>query len=62
CVSFDDQLDETQKLLTADAQTSGGLLISLPMDDARSFIKKMDGFPRIIGQITDRQPHLIKVQ
>ena len=62
CVSFDDQLDETQKLLTADAQTSGGLLISLPMDDARSFIKKMNGSPIIIGQITDRQRYLIRVQ
>ena len=61
-VSFNDQLGETQQLLAADAQTSGGLLISLPIDDARSFIRKMNGSPIIIGQITDRQRYLIRVQ
>jgi len=61
-VSFNDQLDETQQLLAADAQTSGGLLVSLPIDDAISFIKKMNGSPIIIGKITDRQRYLIRVQ
>ena len=60
-VSFNDNLDQTQQLLTADAQTSGGLLISLPVDEARSFIKDLNDKPTIIGQITKKQPYLIRV-
>ena len=60
-VVFNENLNETEKLLSADAQTSGGLLISMPIKDAESYIKKMNGLPRIIGYITDRRNYLIKV-
>lgn len=60
-VSFNDNLDQTQQLLAADAQTSGGLLISLPVDEARSFIKELNDKPTIIGQITKKQPDLIRL-
>ena len=36
---FHDQLTKIQQLISADAQTSGGLLISLPPDSAKMFIK-----------------------
>ena len=60
-VSFNDQLSEIEQLLSADAQTSGGLLISMPLEDARSYVKKVNGQTAIIGQITDKKPYLIKV-
>ena len=60
-VSFSDRLNEIEKLLTADAQTSGGLLISMPMKDARSYVKKVNDRTAIIGQVTEQKPYLIKV-
>ena len=60
-VSFSEQINEVQQLLSADAQTSGGLLISMPMEDARSYIKKMNNQSTIIGQITEKKSYLIKV-
>ena len=58
---LNEQLKITQQLLAADAQTSGGLLISLPVDEARSFIKELNDKPTIIGQITKKKPYLIRV-
>ena len=60
-VSFSNRLNEIEKLLTADAQTSGGLLISMPMKDARSYVKKVNDRTAIIGQVTEQKPYLIKV-
>ena len=60
-VSFNDHLSEIEKLLSADAQTSGGLLVSMPLEDARSYVKKVNGQTAIIGQITEKKPYLIKV-
>ena len=60
-VSFNDHLSEVEQLLSADAQTSGGLLVSMPLEDARSYVKKVNGQTAIIGQITDKKPYLIKV-
>ena len=60
-VSFNDHLSEIEQLLSADAQTSGGLLVSMPLEDARSYIKKVNGQTTIIGQITEKKPYLIKV-
>ena len=36
-VSMADSLTETQKLMAADAQTSGGLLVALPQDQAQAY-------------------------
>ena len=60
-VSFSDHLSDIEQLLSADAQTSGGLLVSMPLEDARSYIKKVNGQTTIIGQITEKKPYLIKV-
>jgi selenide,water dikinase len=60
-VVFNEHLNEIEKLLSADAQTSGGLLISMPIKDAESYIEKMNGLPRLIGHVTDRKNYLIKV-
>ena len=60
-VSFKDHLSEIEQLLSADAQTSGGLLVSMPLEDARSYVKKVNGQTAIIGQITEKKPYLIKV-
>ena len=60
-VSFSDHLSEIEQLLSADAQTSGGLLVSMPLKDARSYVKKVNGQTAIIGQITEKKPYLIKV-
>ena len=60
-VVFNKDLSKTEELLSADAQTSGGLLISMPIKDAKSYIEQMDGKPKVIGYITDKKPYLIKV-
>ena len=60
-VLFNDNLSEIEQLLSADAQTSGGLLVSMPLEDARSYVKKVNGQTAIIGQITEKKPYLIKV-
>ena len=57
---FDPQLTEVERLLAADAQTSGGLLISLPQVDAEKFMVSFDsGFQ--VGKIIERRESLIFV-
>tara|TARA_A100001037_G_scaffold306760_1_gene355088 strand:- start:65 stop:940 length:876 start_codon:yes stop_codon:yes gene_type:complete len=58
-VMFDDGLSELEKLLAADAQTSGGLLISLPENDANIFFQSFGDSAKIIGKITDIKESLI---
>ncbi len=60
-VSFSDHLSEIEQLLSADAQTSGGLLISMPMKDAKSYVKKVNNQTAIIGQITEKRPYLVRI-
>ena len=60
-VSFGKKISELEQLLSADAQTSGGLLISMPIKDAKSFVKKVDNQAAIIGQVTEKRPYLIRV-
>ena len=60
-VSFSDRLSEIEQLLSADAQTSGGLLISMPMKDAKSYVKKVNNQTAIIGQITEKRPYLVRI-
>ena len=61
-VQFDPSLDSLKQLLTADAQTSGGLIISLPKKDAESYIGRMGSSSKIIGHIIEKDTHLIKVK
>ena len=58
-VSFGPDLNELEHLLAADAQTSGGLLISLPDEDAQMFIQSYGSPSSIIGHITEKSTHLI---
>ena len=60
-VSFSDHLSDIEQLLSADAQTSGGLLISMPMKDAKSYVKKVNNRTAIIGQVTEKKPYIIRV-
>ena len=60
-VSFSDHLSEIEQLLSADAQTSGGLLISMPIKDAKSYVKKVNNQTAIIGQITEKRPYLVRI-
>ena len=58
-VSFGPDLTELEHLLAADAQTSGGLLISLPDKEAQKFVQSYGPPSRIIGHITENSSHLI---
>tara|TARA_Y100001970_G_C14217407_1_gene850509 strand:+ start:1508 stop:2416 length:909 start_codon:yes stop_codon:yes gene_type:complete len=60
-VSFHTSLSQTQKLLTSDAQTSGGLLISLNPEDAKTYVDSIYTEAKIIGQITKNSSNLISV-
>ena len=55
--SFDDSVEEATRLVLADAQTSGGLLLSLPADRADDAVKMLHDqgcdVARIIGRVTN---------
>jgi selenide,water dikinase len=62
-LEFGDQ-DETVRLILADAQTSGGLLICVPEDRAEELMELLDSaapIAAIIGRVTDGAPGTIKV-
>ena len=60
-VMFNNKLSDLDQLLTTDAQTSGGLLISLPENDANKFITYFGEPAKIIGKITRKKESLIHV-
>jgi len=59
-VRFDDALPEHERLLLADAQTSGGLLIALPQDAARALVEALHAGGNeeaaIIGEVVEGAP------
>jgi selenide,water dikinase len=62
-VEFGDQ-DETIRLILADAQTSGGLLISVPEERAEELMELLEAagpVAAMIGRVTDGVPGTIKV-
>ena len=62
-IVFGDQ-DETTRLILADAQTAGGLLISVPKEHADELMKLLEAagpVAAIIGRVTDGAPGTIKV-
>lgn len=65
-IVFESALTMTEKWLTADAQTSGGLLISLPSQDVMDYITEVDKSqffkPVVIGEITTKKSHFIYVK
>ena len=60
-IEFDSKLNFTQKYLTCDAQTSGGLLVALSYNDAKTFVESIYPEAKIIGHISDKNSKLIKV-
>ena len=64
-VSFRDTLSKQEKLILSDAQTSGGLLVSMPQDQAKEYIKKVEehtfGLASIIGEVIPKTNKDIKV-
>ena len=62
-VDFGDQ-DETTRLILADAQTSGGLLISVPEERAEELMELLEAagpVAAMIGRVTDGAPGTMKV-
>ncbi|MEC9007373.1 MAG: selenide, water dikinase SelD [Candidatus Neomarinimicrobiota bacterium] len=63
--SFSDSLSEFERLMVADAQTSGGLLISLPQDNAKEFLEYYNNISPIpavqIGSVFARNNSLITI-
>ena len=60
-VSFSESLSDVDKWMIADAQTSGGLLISLPESDANIFLNKFQYKASIVGEIVANKQHIISV-
>ncbi|MBT7654417.1 MAG: selenide, water dikinase SelD, partial [Flavobacteriaceae bacterium] len=60
--TFSSKLSFNQKLLVCDAQTSGGLLISLTPKDAKKFLNQFGEKAKIIGEIQPRKTKPITVK
>ena len=63
-IDFDEEIDRVCRILLADAQTSGGLLISLPADQAEDLLKELTdkGIEAArIGEMTNEGPGTISV-
>ncbi|WNC14599.1 selenide, water dikinase SelD [Brevibacillus brevis] len=64
-VQFPDELDEVGRLILCDAVTSGGLLISLPAEEAPRLLDALHGqgisWARIIGEVVSDHPGTIQV-
>ena len=58
---FSPDINEVDKLLVSDAQTSGGLLISMAPDEAHRFIENSNVEISIIGKIKRRKKRLIQL-
>ena len=58
---FSESLSPTQKLLTCDAQTSGGLLISLPEAEANRFISVFGEQAIRIGNVTEQNNYVVSI-
>ena len=63
---YDDSLSETRRLVLNDAQTSGGLLISVPRGKADALVRtlKSNGVPdaTVIGEVVSREKKRIRVR
>ena len=58
---FSESLSPTQKLLTCDAQTSGGLLISLPEAEANRFISVFGEQAIRIGNVAEQNNYVVSI-
>jgi cysteine desulfurase NifS/selenium donor protein len=64
-VKFSGEISKAMRIILADAQTSGGLLISVHEDDSEGLIREIKNsgnlYATIIGSIFEKQPTLIQV-
>ena len=61
-VKFGSNLNNTEKYLACDAQTSGGLLIALNPKDAKTYVESLYTEASIIGSIIDNKSDLIEIK
>ena len=65
-VSYDASIDELTSLILCDAVTSGGLLVSLPQDEAEAYVKALHDQgshdAAIVGVVTEKQSRDINVK
>ncbi|MBE0638314.1 MAG: selenide, water dikinase SelD [Bacteroidales bacterium] len=57
-VEWDKDIPEITRLILCDAQTSGGLLISLPKKDAEEYIRQFGLSASIIGMVSEKRNHV----
>ena len=64
--NFSNQISKTQQMMVADAQTSGGLLISLPLETANEYLQTFNSKSNyeavVIGEFTDSKDSLIYIK
>ena len=64
-IDFKNDIDFATKTLLFDAQTSGGLLVSIHKDDAQDFLNKIEsltfGYAKIIGEVVSKKEKFIEV-
>ena len=64
-INFKNELDFATKTLLFDAQTSGGLLISIHKDDAQDYLNEIEeltfGYARIIGEVVPKAEKSIQI-
>lgn len=58
---FADHVDETQRVLLCDAQTSGGLLVALPEEAADVLMGRLSSAAKIIGRVVAGPKGLVTV-
>ncbi len=61
-ISFDSSLSEFDQLLAADAQTSGGLLVSMPINEAEKFVNEFGSPAKIIGLVKEESDRIIFIK
>ena len=64
-INFSDQLSDAQKLIFADAQTSGGLLLSVPKENINALMDTLEETSSpcavIIGETFKREDHAVRL-
>ena len=64
-VDFDDSIHETSRVIMVDAQTSGGLLMSIPPDRLTAALSGLEGntpSASVIGKVVQGKPGTIRVE
>jgi selenide,water dikinase len=64
-IDFDDDITEQEQLLCCDAQTSGGMVISVPADKADALVKSLHKHnalaAEVVGEVVEKHPGRIHV-